>query len=414
MKLKEFEGKKLFDLAGISVSSGVLVKSVDDVPEFSEPKMFKVQVVSNGRAKAGGVFVVSGASEARLKAKEFLGSEFLGEKISEILLDEKIDIAQELYLGILFDTKKRVPVFIFSSEGGVDIEELRLRNPEKIKVREIDMFIGLSDEDCLNLIKGTSLENEIISELVLVMKKLWDCFVRFDCKMLEINPLVVDSSERLVAVDSVVVIDDDANYRREIKFAKRVDSREKTSMELKANAIDENDSRGVAGKTFIELNGDIGVLTSGGGASMTLMDTLLEVGGKAANFTEYSGDPSREKVQNLTRVVLSKKGLSGLIVAGAIANFTNIKETLTGVADVLIEVKPDFPIVIRRAGPYDKEAKEMLASVKEKHGLDIHYFDETVAMTKAASIMVDLSKKYKLQKEKGKKEEKGVCNEYLN
>ncbi|HLC52224.1 MAG TPA: ATP citrate lyase citrate-binding domain-containing protein, partial [Candidatus Nanoarchaeia archaeon] len=191
------------------------------------------------------------------------------------------------------------------------------------------------------------------------------------------------------------VLDDDARYRWEINFPERTDNRDATAREIAARQIDREDHRGVAGKTFIDLDGDIGILTVGGGASMTLMDTLIQCGGKPANFTEYSGNPPKEKVEKLTRIVLDRENLSGLFVAGVIANFTNIKETLQGTIKVLIEQKTLFPIVIRRAGPHDQEAKEMLEQVKKEFNLDIHYFDETTPMTKAAEIMVELSNQYK-------------------
>ncbi len=131
---------------------------------------------------------------------------------------------------------------------------------------------------------------------------------------------------------------------------------------------------------------------------MTVIDTLVELGGKPANYTEYSGNPPKEKVEKLTRIVLDRENISGLLIAGVIANFTNVKETLEGIMNILIEKKPDFPIVIRRAGPHDEEAKVMLQEIKAKHGLDIHYYDEKTPMTKAAEIMVELSKKYKQAK----------------
>jgi len=182
-----------------------------------------------------------------------------------------------------------------------------------------------------------------------------------------------------------------------IPFAARLGNREKTQREKRANKIDEEDHRGVAGKTFLDLDGDIGILASGGGASLTLMDALLSFGGKPANFTEYSGNPPREKVEKLTRIVLDHPGLSGLLVAGVIANFTDIYETVRGILDVLLEMKPDFPIVVRRAGLRDKEAKEAIMEARAK-GLDIYYYDENTPLTQVAKIMVEKSEAYKRSK----------------
>ncbi len=395
MKLKEFEAKELFQRVDIPVSRGLLIKSIDDIPPFHDTRLLKVQTLAGGRGKAGGVCLVRGADEAKKLASRFLHSVFMDEQITELVIDEKVEINKELYLGILFDTSKRLPVFIYSEVGGSDIEELKQKDPTKIKLREIIYHRGLVEEDLSFLLKNSSLSKSVQEQVKEVMKKLYTCFTRFDCKMLEINPLVITAKNTVVAVDAVAVLDDDARFRWEIPFIERTNNRPATKREAAAHLIDKDDYRGVAGKTFVDLDGDIAILTSGGGASMTLLDALVDYGGKPANFTEYSGNPPMEKVEKLTRVVLDREHLSGLLVAGVIANFTNIAETLKGVLNVLIEQKPKFPIVIRRAGPHDDEARVMLMEAKEKYGLDIHYYDEKISLTQAAKIIVDLSRQYK-------------------
>jgi citryl-CoA synthetase large subunit len=383
MKLKEFEGKQLLESSNILVSKGILVTNTFE--PFEGEKVLKVQTLAGGRGKAGGIKVVN-FEEAQELTTKFLNKEFLNETITEILLDEKIEISHEYYLGIMFDTSKRKPILIFSEEGGVNIEDVRKNFPEKVIIKEIDYLKGIDSNITTNL------------KIQEIITKLYDCFVKNDCRMIEINPLVETPEGKFVAVDCVAVLDDDARYRWPIQFEERTDNRKSTKREITAHDIDRNDHRGVAGKTFIDLDGDIAILTSGGGATMTLMDALIQFGGKPANFTEYSGNPPQEKVEALTRIVLDKENLSGLLVAGVVANFTNIYKTLQGVLNVLIEKKPKFPIVIRRAGPHDEEAKEALMKAKEEHSLDIHYFDENTAMTEAAKIMVELSEKYKKEK----------------
>jgi len=395
VKLKEFEAKELFRKVEIPVSNGLLVKSIDDIPPFHDARLLKVQTLAGGRGKAGGVCLVRGADEARKLASRFLHSVFMSEQITELLLDEKVEINKELYLGILFDTSKRLPVFIYSEVGGADIEELKRSDSTKIKLREIIYHRGLVEDDLFFLLKNSSLSSKIQSQVKDAMTKLYTCFTRFDCKMLEINPLVVTTNNKVVAVDAVAVLDDDARFRWEVPFVERTNNRPVTPREAAAHLIDKDDYRGVAGKTFVDLDGDIAILTSGGGASMTLLDALVDYGGKPANFTEYSGNPPQEKVEKLTRIVLDRPHLSGLLVAGVIANFTNIAETLRGVLNVLVEQKPKYPIVVRRAGPHDDEARVMLMEAKEQYGLDVHYYDEKISLTQAAKIMVDLSRQYK-------------------
>ena len=392
MKLKEYEAKRLFNEMEIPTSKGFLISNLREIPFFEEERILKVQSLTGGRGKAGGILTVKDNKEAKVDCERFLKKKFLNEEITEVLLDEKIEIKQELYLGIMFDTSKNSPRFIFSESGGIDIEENK-----KTSV-EINYLEGLTTEKIKEILVNSKISKVVKIKLQEIMIKLYNCFVKYDCKMLEINPLVVTPKDNLVAVDAVIVLDDDANYRREIKFPQRTNIRKATNREIAANEIDKEDHRGVAGKTFIDLDGDIAILTSGGGASMTLMDTLIELGGKPANFTEYSGNPPMEKVEKLTKIVLDKEGLNGLLIAGVIANFTDIKETLQGVVNILQEVKPKYPIVIRRAGPNDEEAKKMLKEAKEQYGLDIHYFDEKTPMTKAAEIIIDLSNKFKQSK----------------
>ncbi len=404
MKLKEFEAKELFRKVEIPVSNGLLIKSINDIPPFHDARLLKVQTLAGGRGKAGGVCLVRGADEARKLASRFLHSVFMNEQITELLLDEKVEINKELYLGILFDTSQRLPVLIYSEVGGADIEELKRRDPSKIKLREIVYHRGLLDSDINFLLRGSKLPKETEALVKDAMTKLYACFTRFDCKMLEINPLVVTTNNKVVAVDAVAVLDDDARFRWEIPFVERTNNRPVTAREAAAHLIDKDDYRGVAGKTFVDLDGDIAILTSGGGASMTLLDALVDYGGKPANFTEYSGNPPQEKVEKLTRIVLDRSNLSGLLVAGVIANFTNIAETLRGVLNVLVEQKPKYPIVVRRAGPHDDEARVMLMEAKEKYQLDIHYYDEKISLTQAAKIMVDLSRQYKEKQHQQDKE----------
>lgn len=399
MRLKEFESKQLFNLSNIPTSNGVLIKSIGNISEFDLKRIAKVQTMCSSRGKNGGIKIVNNSSEAKSFCQKFLNNQFQDEIINEILLDDLIEIKKEFYLGIIFNTSKKCPVLIFSTEGGIDIEQVKKESPEKVILQEINYIKGITNQQIdtiLNQIKNQT--DNINQQLKEIITKLYDCFTKFDCKMLEINPLVITNDNKLIAIDAVVTLDDNANFRREIKFSERTGIRAPTKRELMAKKIDEEDHRGVAGKTFLDLDGDIGILASGGGASITLMDALENFGGKAANYTEYSGNPPAEKVEKLTEIVLNKPNLSGLLIAGVIANFTDIAETIKGILNTLKRIRPDFPIVIRRAGPNDQEAKRILNQAKEEYKLDIHYFDETTPLTESAKIMVELSNKYKLNK----------------
>ena len=376
MKLKEFEAKQLLKDVGIETSSGNLITSSENIPPVNFPVIVKAQTIANGRGKAGGVLKVNNSLELSQAVSKFINKNFLMEQITEILLDQPIEARQELYLGISFDTSKKCPVLMFNSFGGINIEE----NKAGTVKMPLNYLQGLTEEKA----KEIPLPFELLN-------KFYNCFIKFDCKMLEINPLILTPDGKYIAVDAVAVLDDDAQWRSSLQFPQRTDNRLATAREAAARKIDAEDHRGVAGKTFIDLPGDIAILTSGGGASMTIMDALIEYGGKPANFTEYSGDPPREKVEKLTRIVLDKANLSGLLVAGVIANFTNIAETIQGIVNVLKEKKPAYPIVIRRAGPQDDKARLIIKEAKD-YGLDINYFDEQTTLTDSVKFMVHCAK----------------------
>ena len=227
-----------------------------------------------------------------------------------------------------------------------------------------------------------------------------------DMKLLEINPLAEvlshqkSSYERsayeLFCLDAKIILDDDALYRQEISFPQRIGTGwEKTEREKAANKISNSDHRGIAGKTFIDLHGDIAILASGGGASITAVDALLSYNAHPANYTEYSGNPSPQKVEALTRLVLDIPHINGLFVVGAKANFTRIDETINAILKVIKEKRPRYPIVFRRAGPGDKEAKEMVEETAKELCLDMEWYGEETAITLAAKRIAENVKEYK-------------------
>ena len=312
---------------------------------------------------------------------------------------KKLDIKKEYFLAIVYDTVKRQPMVLFSKHGGVEAEteaqkDLIIFYPSKVDVlydfeaREVASQAGFSGAEKL--------------QLAGFIKKVFDCFVKYDCTACEVNPIIRTKDDVLYVGDAKITIDDNAIARQEI-FHDVTDTEEKSVLnqrELDARRIDIHDHRGVAGKTFVDLDGDIAVLASGGGASLTCMDALIQAGGAPANYTEYSGNPSAEKVRKLTEITLSKPGLNGCLVIGGTANFTDIFETLSGFVDglKLIEPKPNYPIVIRRAGPNDEKAFAMLKKFATENNFDISQYGEETAMTLAAKLIVEKVKEYKAAK----------------
>ncbi len=396
MKLYEFEGHRILARAGIGSPFFIVCENLEEVDAARKrlkfPIVAKLQVLAGKRGKSGGVKVCSNGKQLVDFCKDFFGKEFLGEKIRFISLAEKVDILSESYVSITYDTSKKVPFLMFSADGGVDIEELKAEKPEIFLRIDIDPFLGPGEKE---LIKIAGHLGEAFVDFGL---RLWDAFVSSDARLIEVNPLVQTSDKRLVAVDAKVILDDSGLVRHKNLdiLPKGAVSAIPTKREIEAKKIDEDDYRGSAGSTFIEFDGNIAILASGGGASLLVMDSLFANGGEPANYTEYSGNPPRQKVEALTKITLSREGLSGCLVAGAVANFTDIYETLSGFADGLKQVKPkvDYPIVVRRGGPRQEEAYEMLEHLAKKEGFNIHLFGPETPISLAAKKMVELSRQY--------------------
>lgn len=398
MKLFEFEGHKLLNGGGIESPLYVVCKNIEQIKaaraKFKFPVIAKVQVLSGGRGKNGGVVIFAREAQLLEFAKKSFGSEFLGEKVQFIMVAQKVDIEAEYYISITYDTARKTPFLLFSESGGVEVEEMARKGVEMLRI-DIDPTVGLKKTD----FRKTPLPFDLV-------EKLWQVFVASDARLVEINPLVKTKDGKLLALDAKVILDDNGLVRHEgiDVLPKGAVTAVPTKRELAARKIDETDYRGSAGSAFIELPGDIAILASGGGASLLVMDGVTAAGGKPANYTEYSGNPPRGKVEKLTALTLDKKGLIGCLVCGAFANFTDIYETLGGFADALgkMKDKPKFPIVVRRGGPRQPEAYEMLRKLAKKEGLDIHLYGPETPISVAAKEVVRLSNSFKAKNMKRK------------
>lgn len=374
MLLYEFEGKQLFKNCGINVPQSQLITSPEELA-VTGGLVLKAQVLSGKRAEGGGIVKVQGKGESgKGKVKELLGKIVNGEKVEKILVEEMVEIKEEYYFSFSYSTQTRGPVMTFG-KGGTGAEQ------KGAKSYPVNILEGFKGENVPEKLKDTA-------------KKLWEVFIKYDCELAEINPLVIDTAEKVWALDSKVILDDDGDFRREIKFPQRnLFGRASTYAEIEARKIDEGDHRGTAGSVYWELDGDIAVIAAGGGGSVVNMDALLIFGGKPANYTEHSGNPPREKLKKLTKIILAKQGLKGCWFVGGTANFTDIYETLMGFVMGLREIKPkpNYPIVIRRGGPRDKEAFAALKEIGEKEGFDFHIFGRETPMTATAEVMVELA-----------------------
>jgi len=406
MKLLESTAKELLKKAGIRVPPGIITtnSSYSHLSYYKEKYrdffmdqkevIIKAQVLDGKRQKNDLIKSTDNYKESLTLIDNLYKREWKGKRINKLLIEKKLNIKEEYFIAFLYDTITRKSMAILSKKGGIDIED----NKNSVATINISILNGLLPFQARQAAKEAGFTGAEAIKISSILIKAYNCFQEYDCRTLEINPLVKTEDGLFFAVDAKIVIDDSALSRQgdlhEVFFKS---SEEFNERESKARAIDLYDHRGVAGKTYIDMDGDIAVLASGGGASLICMDSLIQAGGSPANYTEYSGNPSRDKVKQLTKLTLDKPNLSGCLVIGGRANFTDLFETLAGFADGLKETSPlpKYPIVIRRAGPRADEAFDFLEQFKQQYDLDITLCDESVPLTEAVKLLVQKSKTYK-------------------
>ncbi|MDD2656759.1 MAG: ATP citrate lyase citrate-binding domain-containing protein [Patescibacteria group bacterium] len=426
MNLYEFEGRKIFEKHGIIIPVGEVVRRGDNIADAYrklglEDVVVKAQVLSGKRGKNNGIKFCNNLEEVEKAVTEIFAMSIRGQYVASVLLTEKINIESENYLSITYDTNKKQPVLIFSTEGGMDIEDVSdekiLRVPLDIRDSVLPLVGGVRGgytKASLSELSNPSQPPLIGEEYLEVAQRLWQCFLAEDTRVVEINPLVKTTSGEIIALDAKVALDDDAFFRHNKEAQERAKEkglepatvtdwdlfesrtmlgRPATEREIAVQEIDKGEKyyQGTAGK-YIELDGDIAVLFSGGGASIANMDALYQVGLKPANYTEYSGNPPQEKVFELSKIVLSKPGLKGLWIVGGVANFTDVAATFAGIVEAIDEIKPNFPIVVRRAGPNDKEGIRMIEECAKRNNLQIKIFGKEISMSDTAQVLADLIK----------------------
>lgn len=377
MKLHEHEAKEILEENGLKVPE-------QGLHEDDRSYVVKAQVLANKRKEKGGIKFAKDRKEAEALESEITGGRIDGQEVEKTLIEQQIDFTEEYYVSFIYDTDTRKPAMIFSKEGGSGIED---REASKLPLGDSSQF------RFRQFLKEQGFEGKEIVKLGSTLQKLFKAFLDEDARLLEVNPLA-KTEDGYVVLDAMMDLDDDASYRHDRDLPDRSDlGREKTSRELRAEKIDEEDHRGVAGK-YTELDGDIGMMLAGGGASLTNMDALIEYGGEPANYTEYGGNPPTEKVYRLSKVIMSKE-LNGLWHVGGTANNTDILRTMKGFIQALEEERPDYPIVIRRDGPHADEAFELLREKKEELGLNMKLFRNDKPMTESAEDLMDMVKDYK-------------------
>lgn len=367
-----------------------VVEAQEAARRIGKPVVIKALIPAGKRGKAGAIKFAGTPEEAAFYAEKLLSMTVKNFPVEKVLVEEKLDIAQEWYLSITYDKGKQAPVVIAGTRGGIDVEELSGSYPNEIIIRQVDSLAGLADYQAKEIWSGLGVKGKLLSGAGTLLRKLYSAFDRYDAYLLEINPLAVTSAGKLIAVAAVMSVDDSAMYRQPA-LAKMVQLgserawRPLTELEKQMVEVNETDPyRGTARYTEMP-EGDIGFMCGGGGGSLLCFDTLLFLGGSPANYSEVGGNPPEEKVYGLTKGILSKPGVKGLFVAHNITNNTQVDVLARGIVRALKELDIDpatFPVVVREAGVNDTEAREIFTAG------GVEYYGDDVTMTEACARMV--------------------------
>jgi len=394
MNIHEFQAKQLFGQFGIPVPKGKEIKTPLAAEKWaaalnSPVFVVKAQIHAGGRGKAGGVKLTKNAAEVPVLAKEILGKTLVthqtgpkGRKVRRLLIEEGAGIVKELYLSLLVDRDLGWPVFIASTEGGMEIEEVAAHTPEKIVKEPIDPAVGFQGYNGRNLAFGIGLQNlepAVLNPFVAMLGNLYRLFMEKNASLVEINPLVITTDKRLIALDGKVSFDDNALFKHEDVRGMR-DLHEEEPLEIEATNNNLN---------YVKLDGNIGCMVNGAGLAMATMDVIKLAGSEPANFLDVGGGATKETVAAGFRILLKDKNVKGIFI-NIFGGIVRCERIAHGVIEAAKEVNIKIPVVVRLQGTNAEEGRKLLS----ESGLKV---DVATDLWEAAQKIVAVTGKKKAQ-----------------
>lgn len=351
MNLYEYQAKEVFKKYGIPVPEERLANTPEEAEKIAKEigrVVIKAQVLVGGRGKAGGIKLAETPEDARKKAEEILGMEIKGIKVRKILVSEACTIKNEAYMGIVVDRKEKRPCVMVSGEGGVDIEEVARRTPEKIFKLHPDPVYGLLPHQARELCFKLYTDPKLAQEGASILMKLYKLFVDEDSSLCEINPLAL-TEKGLIALDAKIVIDDNALFRHpEIEKKREIEPGEEKEIRAKEHGL-----------SYIKLTGNIGCVVNGAGLAMATMDMIKHFGGEPANFLDIGGSSSPEKVKVAMDILLSDENVK-VVWFNIFGGITRCDDVANGMVEALREMNVDIPVVVRLTGTNEDKARKIL------------------------------------------------------
>ncbi len=361
MKIHEYQGKELLKKFGVPVPRGIVARTADEAFQAANelgttPVVVKAQIHAGGRGKGGGVKLAKSAEEAREIAGKMLGMQLVthqtgpeGREVRVLLIEEGLPIDRESYLGIVLDRASGRPVFMASAAGGMDIEEVAAKTPEKIFKETIDPAVGFRPFQARKLAFALGLPSELVSQAAKFMQSLYKAFEAMDASLVEINPFLLTKDNRLIALDAKINFDDNALFRHP-DYRELRDLNEEEPLEIEASKFDLN---------YIKLDGTIGCMVNGAGLAMATMDIIKLAGGEPANFLDVGGGASQERVEAAFRILLADPHVKAVLINifGGIVRCDMVARGVVGAANNL-GVK--VPVVVRLEGTNVEEGQRVI------------------------------------------------------
>uniref|UniRef100_A0A3B0IVF4 Succinate--CoA ligase [ADP-forming] subunit beta n=1 Tax=Wolbachia endosymbiont of Aleurodicus dispersus TaxID=1288877 RepID=A0A3B0IVF4_9RICK len=373
MNIHEYQAKEILHKFNVPVPKGFIVTSAEEVETQinqlkSDVFVVKAQIHAGGRGKAGGVKLAKSTKEAQQFVKDMLGITLVthqtgpsGQQVRRLYVEEGSSIKKEYYLSLVVDPKLSRPVFIFSSEGGMDIEEVAKSSPTKIVKFDIDPVTGFTSLDNNKLGNTFNLSSEQIGKITNIAKNVYDAFITTDASQIEINPLVETNAGDFIALDAKINFDDNALYRHpEILQLRDYDEEVKEEIEASSHGLN-----------YIKMDGNIGCMVNGAGLAMATMDIIKYYGAEPANFLDVGGGASKETVTEAFKIVLSDNNVKGILV-NIFGGIMRCDIIANGIVEAAKEIDIKVPLVVRLSGTNFEEGKRIL----EESGLNIIAADE--------------------------------------
>jgi len=361
MKIHEYQGKELLRTFGVPVPRGIVARTPDEAFQAAKELgtdvvVVKAQIHAGGRGKGGGVKLAKSPEEARGLAEKMLGMNLVthqtgpeGREVRVLLIEEGLPIDKEFYLGIVLDRASGRPVFMASQAGGMDIEEVAAKTPEKILMETVDPAVGFRAFQARKLAFGLGIGSDLINQAVKFMQSLYTAYEQMDASLMEINPFLLTKDNRLIALDAKVNFDDNAMFRHK-DFPALRDLNEEEPLEIEASKFDLN---------YIKLDGNIACMVNGAGLAMATMDIIKLAGGEPANFLDVGGGASQERVEAAFRILLADKHVQAVLI-NIFGGIVRCDMVARGVVEAAKKLGIQVPVVVRLEGTNVEEGQRVI------------------------------------------------------